>query len=547
MRTPWWQSAVFYHIYVRSFQDSNDDGIGDLPGLLSRLEVIAALGVDALWLSPFYPSPQSDFGYDVADFCNVDAAYGSMDDLAALRDALHDRGMRLILDFVPNHTSDHHAWFRNALQGRVAPMRDHYIWRDPAPDGGPPNNWISIFGGPAWTLHESSGQYYLHSFLPQQPDLNWRNPKVVAAMHGVLRFWLDWGADGFRVDAVHQVIKDAELRSNPPNADYSIDADDPAYDPFAAMQHVHDAMQPEVYDIVRGMRRLIDEYDDRVLVGETPVLDWSEYAGFVGDGSDLFHLAFNFHPLRARSLGQIRRGMEGLYAALDPKAWPTLVLSNHDVDRQVSRLSEDGAADDALAKAAAATLLLGRGTPFVYYGDEIGMPNGRVESADLRDPVGIFERQAERRIFFSLGFPSLGRDPERTPMPWTAGAYGDFSTAKPWLPTSGFEQRNVERHRGDQHSVWHWYRRLLAIRREHPALQLGSYTTIDVAEPAWAFERRHGEDTVRVLINSGKAPAVLDSMPDLPGEVIIGTDREPGDTLDGDALHLAPWEVVVLG
>jgi alpha-glucosidase len=542
MSHPWWHDAIIYHVYVRSFQDSNGDGIGDLPGLASRLDVIEALGIDAVWLSPVSPSPDADFGYDVADYLDVDPRYGTLGDLAALRDDLHARGIRLILDFVPNHTSDQHAWFRESAASRSSPRRAWYVWRDPAPDGGPPNNWVSIFGGPAWTLDETTGQYYLHSFLQGQPDLDWGNPEVVEAMHAVLRHWLDWGADGFRVDAVHQVAKDPALRSNPPDPAYRVALGDPGYDPFRAQLHLHDTMQPEeVYEVVRGLRRVIDEFEDRLLVGETPVFDWDHYAGFLGDGSDLFHLAFNFHPMRARSLEQIRAGMEGMYAALDEGAWPTLVLSNHDFDRHITRLSPDSGAHDPLAKAAAAALLLGRGTPFVYFGEEIGLPNGRIPPELLCDPVGLFERDAGHRIHFSAGYESFGRDPERTPMPWTDGEHGGFTTRTPWLPVHGRE-RCVAIQRQDPASVWHWYRSLAALRRQHVCLRRGAYAVFDAGDGVWAFVRSFEGAVLLVAINTEPRPTTCTVS---AGQVLLGSARAAGSRLDGET-ELQPFEVVVV-
>jgi len=503
MSLPWWKEAVFYHVYVRSFQDSNGDGIGDLPGLGQRLELLAELGADALWLSPCYPSPQADFGYDVADYRDVDPVYGTLDDLAALRDSLHGRGMKLVLDFVPNHTSSAHPWFRDALRGRDSRYRTWYYFRDPAPDGGPPNNWQSSFGGPAWTFHPPSGQYYLHSYHREQPDLDWRNPEVVAAMQDHLRFWLDWGVDGFRVDAIQRVWKDAGLRSNPPDPDYGTPLDDPSYDPKRAQLRLYDRMQPGVHQVVRGLRSLVAVYPgDRVLIGETAVMAWEEYLAFANDPQG-FHLAFSFHQIKAPALAAVRREVEHLYQVLAPTAWPTLVLSNHDIERHASRLGRPTA---ALAKAAAAALLLARGTPFVYYGEEIGMPNTPLPPDRLLDPAGVFQRDQGRA---AAPAESYGRDGARTPMHWDASPKGGFTTGEPWLPLGDTGARNLADQRRQADSVFRWYRDLLALRRVHPALSRGAYRSLAGPSGLWGFERAAEDERLRVLINCTEAPLDL--------------------------------------
>lgn len=504
MSLPWWKEAVFYHVYIRSFQDSNGDGIGDLPGLLQRLEVLAGLGVDALWLSPCYPSPQADFGYDVADYRDVDPVYGTLEDLARLRDALHDRGMKLVLDFVPNHTSSAHPWFRDALRGPESRYRTWYYFRDPAPDGGPPNNWQSTFGGPAWTLHPQSGQYYLHSYHWEQPDLDWRNPEVVAAMHDHLRFWLDWGVDGFRVDAIQRVFKDADLRSNPPDPDYGTPPEDPSYDAKRAQLRLYDKMQPGVHQVVRGLRGVVAAYPgDRVLIGETAVMAWEDYLAFANDREG-FHLAFSFHQIKAPSLAAVRREVEHLYRVLAPAAWPTLVLSNHDNERHGSRLGPPTA---ALAKAAAAALLLARGTPFVYYGEEIGMPSTRVPPERLLDPAGLFQRDQGRAAVAATA--TYGRDGARTPMHWDASTKGGFTDGDPWLPLGDTAARNLAEQRRRSDSVWCWYRDLLALRRAHPALLRGSYVPLAGPDGLWGFAREAEGRRLTVLINCSDAPLDL--------------------------------------
>jgi len=479
--TPWWQEAVFYHIYVRSFLDTDGDGIGDLPGVLKGLDTLAALGVDAIWLSPFYPSPQADFGYDVADYTAVDPTFGSLDDFDRLAEAVHARGMKLILDLVPNHTSDQHAWFQASRRSRSDPKRDWYIWSDPAPGGGPPNNWQACFGGSSWEWDAATRQYYLHSFLTSQPDLNWRNPEVVVAMHDAMRWWLDRGADGFRVDAIHYVLKDPALRDNPDGVLLGFNV-----------------MQPGIYDVVAGLRDVIDEYADRVLIGETGCETLEEYAGFLGDGASGFHLAFHFGLMFARAPADLRREIEAVYAVLHPDVWPTLVLSNHDFARIVSRLTPDGDADDRVARLAGAALLLTRGAPFIYQGEELGLADTRLPDELLVDPLGVYERE-HGMLDCNVKVGAFGRDAERTPLPWTPSApHAGFTTGTPWLPVAD-PTRNVATQRQAPSSVWQWFRRLIALRQARPALRAGDYIpTTQPGDRIWGFERRLGDDHVFV-------------------------------------------------
>ncbi|HZZ89127.1 MAG TPA: alpha-amylase family glycosyl hydrolase, partial [Caulobacteraceae bacterium] len=412
MDAAWWKAGVVYQVYPRSFQDADGDGVGDLAGIRRRLPYLQHLGVDAVWISPIFVSPMADFGYDVADYCAIDPLFGTLADFNALVADAHGRGLKLILDFVPNHTSQAHPWFREARSSRSSPKRDWYIWRDPGLDGGPPNNWLSNFGGSAWAWDGASGQYYYHAFLKEQPDLNWRNPQVRAAMLDVLRFWLDRGVDGFRVDVLWHLIKDAQFRDNPPN---------PAYQPdqpgSERLLQLYSCDQPEVHEVVSEMRRVLDGYDARVLIGEI-YLPVERLVAYYGKDLAGAHLPFNFQLLetawRADAVGQVVREYE---RRLPPGAWPNWVLGNHDRPRIASRV---GAAQ---ARVAAMLLLTLRGTPTLYYGDELGLEQAAIAPERVQDP---WEKNEP-----GLG---LGRDPCRTPMPWDASPHAGFSTAEPWLP-----------------------------------------------------------------------------------------------------------------
>jgi alpha-glucosidase len=479
----WWQRGVIYQIYPRSFKDSNGDGIGDLSGITSKLDYLQWLGVDALWLSPFYPSPMADFGYDVADYRDVDPLFGDLAMFDELVAQAHRRGLKIIVDLVPNHTSDQHPWFVESRASRDNPKRDWYIWADPKADGGPPNNWLSAFGGSAWEWDEATGQYYLHSFLKEQPDLNWRNPAVKAAMFDVARFWLDRGVDGFRIDVIHFLIKDSQLRDNPPARIADI-FHGREYDTF---EHIYDKNRPEVHGIIRDFRHLLDEYEERMAVGEVYLEDIQDWASYYGKQLDELHLPFNFRLIRTPwNAAAVRRSVDELEAVLPPGAWPNYVLGNHDQHRLVSRI---GAVQ---ARVAAMLLLTLRGTPTLYYGDEIGMTDVEIPSEREQDPWG---KQVP-----GLG---LGRDPERTPMQWDAGPNAGFSTVEPWLPVApNYQQINVEHQLVDPTSILSLYRRLLAYRKATPALQWGNYQAVDgVPEVCYVFVRQADDQHVLVVLN----------------------------------------------
>ena len=508
----WWRDGVIYQVYPRSFADSNGDGVGDLEGIRSRLDHLAWLGVDGIWISPFFSSPMKDFGYDVADYCDVDPLFGSLADFDRLLDDAHARGIRVILDFVPNHSSDQHPWFLDSRSSRTSSKRDWYVWRDPAPQGGPPNNWVAIFGGSAWEWDAATGQYYLHSFLMQQPDLNWRNPELERAMHDVLRFWLDRGVDGFRIDVAHRIAKDPELRSNPLVEGSS----DPGY---GGQHHLYDEDHPDLHALYRRMRRLVDAYDERVLIGEVFLMDPARVAKYYGDGDEL-HQGFNFSLLSGAWSGE-RFKHEALrfQAAVPPLGWPNQVLSNHDVHRHATRY-EHPELGEARARLAALLLLLLRGTPFLYYGEEIGMRCVWIPENRLRDPIA-----------FTL-HPSLTRDPERTPMQWDGTPFAGFSSTEPWLPIHyDSTHRNVEKQRDDASSLLQLYRALIALRAAHPALSRGEQRALPAPHDVFAFERTHGGERFVVALNFGDAPTVvsLGQGPPLSGLHSRSANELPGD------------------
>ena len=481
----WWRSAVVYEIYVRSFADSDGDGLGDLPGIRARLPYVRDLGVDGIWLTPFYPSPGADHGYDVADYVDVDPRFGTLADLDALVADAHELGLRITIDVVPNHTSSEHPWFRNAIADPSHPDRARYIFR-PGRDGAPPNNWVSAFGGPAWTLDERSGEYYLHLFAPEQPDLDWHNPQVRRDFDDIFRFWLDRGVDGFRIDVAHAVFKDRLLRDETPKRKYAID-------------------RPEVHPLYRRWRRLADGYgDERVLVGEVMLLDQTRVARFVRP--DELHLAFNFlllfEPWEAKAL---RAAIDATLAALEPVgATPTWVLENHDVTRLRTR---HGSVD--AARAAALLLLALPGTIFVYTGQELGL-----EEVDLPDEL------RQDPIFFRTGGAKKGRDGCRVPIPWTPDPPGyGFTAGTPWLPIPGtWGGLCVAAQERDEESTLALYRRALAARRASPAVRGGSFAWRESRAGTLAFDRATEEETVVCIVNVSAESA------DVPrGELLVAS------------------------
>jgi alpha-glucosidase len=533
----WWQRGVVYQIYPRSFMDSNGDGIGDLEGIIQKLDYLNdgtenSLGVDAIWLSPFQPSPMADFGYDISDYCDVDPIFGNLSDFDRLVSEAHARGMKIIIDYVPNHTSDQHKWFIESRSSLDNPRRDWYIWRDPKPDGSPPNNWGSFFGGPAWTLDETTGQYYLHQFVKEQPELNWRNPEVRQAMLDVLRFWMDRGVDGFRMDVIGLLIKDSELRDNPP--DPTARPELPENDIFSRQLHIYTEDQDEVHDILKDIRALLDSYTTpdcpRCGIGELwgPLDRWVRYYG--ENGNEL-HLPFNFRlmyqPWQAQAM---RACVDEMEAALPAYAWPNYVLGNHDQQRLATRFG-----GQAQARLAAMMLLTLRGTPTVYYGDEIGMENGRIPPEKIQDPQGV-NLGAERT-----------RDVARTPMQWNGELYAGFSTVEPWLPVSeDYRERNVVIQSLQADSILSLYRRLFWLRRQSPALSMGNYRSLDADGDVFAYLRTCDQDRKLVVLNFSDQPAHVQTELVGEGRVLFSTHLNPAEEVSLSSINLRPHEGLIL-
>ena len=478
----WWQHAVFYEIYPRSFADSNNDGIGDLNGITRKLDYLKALGVDAIWLTPCYPSPQVDFGYDVSDYQNIDPMYGTLDDFDRLTSEAEKRGIRIIMDFVMNHTSDQHPWFKESRSSRDNPKRDWYIWRDGKGRNQPPNNWLSTFGGSAWKFEPATGQWYYHFFYPQQPDLNWRNPEVEKAMFDVTRWWYRRGVAGFRLDAVDTLFEDPDLQDNPvlPGKNGYGDSN---------MANLYNTKLPELHGVLQRLRQVADEHN-AVLIGETWTKDLDELKRYYGEHSNELQMPMDFLFTRVDKLSaaEFRRQIAGVNSA----GWPVFVLSNHDIVRSYVRYG-DGRHNDEIAKLMAGLYLTLRGTAIMYYGEEIGMENNDPKrKQDVKDPIG------------KLGWPTeKGRDGERTPMQWNNSQNAGFSQAKPWLPVApSYKTHNVESELKDPDSILNFYKRLLALRHEEPALLEGAYVALNEDDPnVLSYLRTYKDEAVLVVLN----------------------------------------------
>jgi alpha-glucosidase len=499
----WWQRGIIYQVYVRSFADSNGDGIGDLPGLASKLDYLSFLGVDALWLTPIHPSPDADFGYDVADYTAVNPHFGTLEDFDRLVAEASRRGLRVILDFVPNHTSDRHPWFLRSRSARDDPYRNWYLWRDPAPDGGPPNNWRSRFGGTGWEWDEPTGQYYYHTYLRQQPDLNWRNPEVERAMLGAMRFWLERGVAGFRLDAIARLLKDDLFRDNPPNPGFRS-----GQEPYQEFLPLYSTDRPGVVELIGKMRRVLDEYGDRVMIGEA-YLTPERLVAYYGSETAGVHFPFNFQLIKLPWRADILRQAIATYDALVPgTGWPNWVLGNHDQPRVATRVGR------RQARVAAMLLLTLRGTPTMYYGDEIGLENVAITPERVRDP---WETNVP-------GF-GLGRDPERTPMRWDAGPGAGFTTGEPWLPLGDDRDRvNVAAQLREADSILNLYRWLIQLRRSQPALQVGTYKPVRSAGETLCYLRGVKGQAYLIGLNLGPTDASITLPSGLTaGRIIRGT------------------------
>ncbi len=527
----WWQTGIIYQIYPRSYMDSNEDGIGDLNGITERLDYIKGIGVKTIWLSPMYPSPMYDFGYDVADYTDVHPIFGTMKDFGRLLEEVHKRDMKLVLDLVPNHTSSEHPWFRESISSKNNPKRDWYIWKDPASDGGPPNNWLSYFGGSAWEYDEKSNQYYLHLFVKQQPDLNYRNPEVRQAMLNVMKFWLDKGVDGFRVDVIVCLGKDELFRDEP---------DDPEWDgivPFMKHIHIYTLNLPLSHDVTRDMRKLVDRYNDRMIVGET-YLPYEQLIQYYGKNNDECHMPFNFHLLEADWNAKIIRNLVDDYEAILPKdCWPNYVLGNHDRKRLATRIGQ------AQTKVASMMLLTLRGTPTVYYGEEIGMHDGVIPPEFIQDPPAVNQPEIANEV---------GRDPVRTPMQWSGSANAGFSKegVVTWLPLAGdYKERNVAIQEKLNISDLSLFKALTELRSSEPALTIGSYRSVNADNVnVYAYIRTYeNSKSYMIVLNFSKERYILD-LKNVAGEgtIIISTLMDRKEKTDLAKLSIRPDEGLII-
>ncbi len=530
--TQWWRGAVIYEDHLLSLRDGNGDGIGDLHGLIEALDYLGGtLGVEAIWVGPCFRSPMLDTGFDITDHKDIDPVFGDLATFDRLLAEAHARGIKIIADYVPNHTSDQHPWFLESRSSRSNPKRDWYVWADGRAAGEPPNNWVSEVSGSVWEWDEVTEQYYLHTHLKEQPDLNWRNPEVRAAMLDVLRFWLDRGVDGFRIDVAHILMKDPELRDNPPNPNpepnpFELQAED-----YYSQLHVNDRLHPDLHGVLREINSILGEYDgDRVAIGEVEAVDWSRWAEFYGPGLDEIHLPFAFQlietPWEAKALAATVGELE---AALPDGAWPILTFGNHDRSRLATRIGREQ------SRVAAVALLTLRGSPCMLYADELGMLDQVVPPERGRD------------TFVQAG--GVSHDPTRTPMPWNGGPNGGFSGAPEeqlWLPAAAdYREINVETQLADPDSILNLYRSLVELRARSEALRLGAYEQHPSSdESCFAYLRSAGSEVKLVALNVSGEERVLDLAE--RGEVVLSTHRtREGVRVDG-SLTLAPNEAVVV-
>jgi alpha-glucosidase len=526
MKSEWWRGAIIYQIYPRSFFDTNGDGIGDMAGVNQKLDYICSLGVDALWISPFFKSPMRDFGYDVADYRAVDPIFGTNQDFVALISSAHRRGLKIIIDMVLAHTSDEHSWFQESRPSRTNAKADWYVWVDPKPDGTPPNNWQAAFGGSAWQWDSRRRQYYLHHYLRSQPNLNWYNQKVVDAMFEEVRFWLETGVDGLRLDAITTLAHDSELRDNPPRR---VDQHD--LQPIAWQEWIYTRDQPRTLEVLGQLRSLINQYDDRYLIGEVADVDLiTVSAKYTRTGKHL-HSCYNFALMQSTFSASFLKGViEKTEAVLDA-GWTTWAMSNHDNMRVVSRFGQSAdlhGNNRALAKVLMAAVLSLRGGACVYQGEELGLTEAEIDFADLRDPWGIE---------FWPDFK--GRDGCRTPMPWSSQLpNAGFSTAKPWLPVPREHLGlAVDKQEEDPDSVLRTFRTFMAWRKQHPALAVGDLAMVASTDPLLAFERSWEGERLLCVFNFSNREV---SQP-------ISSDWRPidghgfGATLEGHQLVLSPF------
>ena len=523
----WWHTGIFYQVYPRSFQDTNGDGVGDLKGIAQRIDYLKWLGITAVWISPIYPSPMADFGYDISDYKGIHPMFGNMQDFDELLQLAHSNGIKVILDLVPNHTSDQHPWFLESKKSKDNSKRDWYIWKDAKSDGSPPNNWLSVFGGTAWEWDETTGQYYYHAFLKEQPDLNWRNPDVQEAMLNIMKFWLDKGVDGFRVDVMWHMIKDEQLRDNPNNRDYQ-----QHMATYEQLLPVYSTDQPGVHAIVGKMRQVLDTYNERMMIGEI-YLPIHKLVTYYGENNQGAHLPFNFMllslPWDARKIATAIDEYEG---ALPQDSWPNWVLGNHDQPRITSRVGVQQ------AKVAAILLLTLRGTPTIYYGDELGMRDVPIPLEEVQDPQGL-----------NMPDKNLSRDPGRTPMQWNGSAYAGFSTVKPWLRLSAdYKRTNVERQKSDEYSHLSLYKNLVSLRQREPSLMYGDYKPVYADHQALAYIRQaEGEKAFMIVLNLSHRPCYLDLHNiNIKGKVVLSVTAESEGELVNGKIQLGGDEGMII-
>lgn len=539
----WKEVNAIYQIYPRSFQDSNGDGVGDLQGIIQRLPYLKgepnSLGVDAVWFSPFFPSPMADFGYDVSNYCDIDPLFGTLDDFKELIAQAHERAVKVMIDFVPNHSSDQHPWFKISRSSRDNDKRDYYVWRDAKPDGSPPNNWLSIFGGSAWEWDEATGQYYLHTFLKEQPDWNWDNPDVRREMQEVLHFWFKLGVDGIRADAVRWISKDEHYRDDPKNHASQNGPGDLAGggggDEYGSLIHVMSRFGPHLFSYLREMTDVVKQYPDRIMIFEdypdSAYTTRDQYLGFYGINPEV-SMPFNFEGIGLPFVAEnYRRFITEFQGFLNQdEHMPVYCFGNHDQHRMVSRLGEEQARVIALMQ-------LGLpGLPVVYYGDELGMANGAIKPEEEQDPLN--------RIKPGLG---QGRDPERTPMQWGSSENAGFSDAKPWLPVAAsYHTHNVTHELAETDSYFNLYRRLLRLRDAYDVFHLGDYeSSTDTHPDIYAFGRRHGDQHVFVVLNFSKKKRSFQ----LPhgGRVLVSSKPSDQPTIDrSGVLKLRDYEAAIV-
>ncbi len=533
----WKNVNAIYQIYPRSFQDANGDGVGDLRGVIDRLDYLKgtpdSLGIDAVWFSPFFPSPMADFGYDVSDYCDIDPLFGTLDDFRELLDKAHARGIKVMIDFVPNHTSSEHPWFLHSKSSKTNDKRDYYVWRDAKPDGSPPNNWLSIFGGSAWEWDETTGQYYLHTFLKEQPDLNWDNPHVRSEMAQVLRFWFELGVDGMRADAVRWISKDESLRDDPRNPKFT---DQPPDDPYWGLIHVHSRFGPHLFDYLRELTNVVEDYENRIMIFEDypdeAYTTRDQYLGFYGINPRV-SMPFNFEgiglPFTADAYRNFITEFQGFLN--QDEHTPVYCFGNHDQHRLATRTGKEQ------ARVVALTQLCLPGLPVVYYGDELGMTNGVIPPDAVHDPVQLRKPELNE-----------GRDPERTPMQWDASESAGFTAGAPWLPiAAGAGKCNVAAELKDDDSYLALYRQLLDLRSRYDILRGGDYESVsgEADEQVFAFGRRRGEEHVFVAANFSKKPATFT----LPhgGRVLVSVYPQRPPRIDqGGVVHLAPHDAALI-